>query len=279
MDLANQGHIAKVEATEVWCPMTGDFYQEYNTSKTGRKRLLCVLNPAKFMATQYLIKWREAQGDKIIVFSDNVFALRHYAVTMGKPFIYGGTAHGERSQILDMFRQGHPLFQTIFLSKVGDTSLDLPEATCMIQISSQFGSRRQEAQRLGRILRAKRRHEKGFKSRFYTLVTKDTDEVMFSSKRRLFLVDQGYEFKVIPNYETLIPQAEMLQLHYYTKDEQDKLLELIKAQDETVGEDEIVEAALDDIAGVFNAPKKPKAAEYVKPKEKKRHALFRKYKA
>ena len=58
-----------------------------------------------------------------------------------------------------MFRQGHPQFKTIFLSKVGDTSLDLPEATCLIQISSQFGSRRQEAQRMGRILRAKRRNE------------------------------------------------------------------------------------------------------------------------
>ena len=68
---------------------------------------------------------------------------------------------------MEKFRQGDPLFQTIFLSKVGDTSLDLPEATCLIQISSQFGSRRQEAQRMGRILRAKRRNEQGFKSRFY----------------------------------------------------------------------------------------------------------------
>lgn len=78
---------------------------------------------------------------------------------MGKPFIYGATSHEERSRILNLFRQGHPQFRTIFLSKVGDTSLDLPEATCLIQISSQFGSRRQEAQRMGRILRAKRRNE------------------------------------------------------------------------------------------------------------------------
>jgi DNA excision repair protein ERCC-3 len=116
------------------------------------------------MATEYLIKWRESMGDKIIVFSDNVFALVQYAKTLGKPFIYGATSHEERSRfylfyirILNHFRQGHELFRTIFLSKVGDTSLDLPEATCLIQISSQFGSRRQEAQRMGRILRAKRR--------------------------------------------------------------------------------------------------------------------------
>lgn len=78
---------------------------------------------------------------------------------MGKPYIYGATSHEERSMILNHFRQGDPRFRTIFLSKVGDTSLDLPDATCLIQISSQFGSRRQEAQRMGRILRAKRRNE------------------------------------------------------------------------------------------------------------------------
>ena len=76
MDLANRGHIAQVEATEVWCPMPGDFYNEYTKSKPGKRRLLCVMNPAKFMATQHLIQWRESLGDKIIVFSDNVFALQ-----------------------------------------------------------------------------------------------------------------------------------------------------------------------------------------------------------
>jgi DNA excision repair protein ERCC-3 len=93
---------------------------------------------------------------------------------MKKPFLYGGTQHEERQQILKLFRSNHPEFRTIFLSKVGDTALDLPEATCLIQVSSQFGSRRQEAQRMGRILRAKRRNEEGFKSRFFTLVSKGT---------------------------------------------------------------------------------------------------------
>lgn len=91
---------------------------------------------------------------------------------MKRPFIYGETTYDERQFILQKFREGHSQFQTIFLSKVGDTSLDLPEATCIIQVSSQFGSRRQEAQRMGRILRAKRRSEEGFRSRFFTLVSK-----------------------------------------------------------------------------------------------------------
>ncbi|KAJ1342487.1 hypothetical protein BSLG_002929 [Batrachochytrium salamandrivorans] len=251
MDLATRGHIAKVEAVEIWCPMTGDFYHEYITSKPGKRRLLCVMNPSKFMAAQYLIHWREKQGDKIIVFSDNVFALEYYAKALKKPYIYGGTSHEERSRILNYFRNNHPLFRTIFLSKVGDTSLDLPEATCLIQISSQFGSRRQEAQRMGRILRAKRRNEEGFKSRFYTLVSKDTDEVVFSARRRTFLVDQGYEFHVVPNYLTLIPDEMRSGLLMSNYADQVKLLQLVKLQTEEVGMDEVITASADDIAGAW----------------------------
>ncbi|KAJ1334610.1 hypothetical protein BSLG_007765 [Batrachochytrium salamandrivorans] len=216
-----------------------------------KRRLLCVMNPSKFMAAQYLIHWREKQGDKIIVFSDNVFALEYYAKALKKPYIYGGTSHEERSRILNYFRNNHPLFRTIFLSKVGDTSLDLPEATCLIQISSQFGSRRQEAQRMGRILRAKRRNEEGFKSRFYTLVSKDTDEVVFSARRRTFLVDQGYEFHVVPNYLTLIPDEMRSGLLMSNYADQVKLLQLVKLQTEEVGMDEVITASADDIAGAW----------------------------
>lgn len=76
------------------------------------------------------------------------------------------------------------------MGQVGDTSIDLPEATCLIQISSHFASRRQEAQRLGRILRAKRRNDEGFNAFFYSLVSKDTQEMYYSSKRQGFLIDQ-----------------------------------------------------------------------------------------
>ncbi|KAL2917757.1 DNA repair helicase RAD25 [Polyrhizophydium stewartii] len=251
MDLATRGHIAKVEATEIWCPMTGDFYQEYLKSNSGKRRLLCVMNPSKFMACEYLIRWREKQGDKIIVFSDNVFALMYYAMELKKPFIYGETPHEERSKLLNMFRNNHPQFRTIFLSKVGDTSLDLPEATCLIQISSQFGSRRQEAQRMGRILRAKRRNEAGFRSRFYTLVSKDTDEVVFSARRRKFLVDQGYEFKIVPSFEALVPEEERSALRFNTPADQARMLKLVKEQRDEVGLEETVRTSADDIEGAW----------------------------
>ncbi|KAJ3006529.1 hypothetical protein HKX48_009595 [Thoreauomyces humboldtii] len=297
MDLAHRGHIAKVEATEIWCGMTSEFYQEYMDSKhAGKRRLLTVMNPSKFQACEYLIKSREAAGDKIIVFSDNVYALAYYAKHMRKPFIYGKTSNAERSHVLSRFRASGPgSFQTVFLSKVGDTSLDLPEATCLIQISSMFGSRRQEAQRMGRILRAKRRNEEGFRSRFYTLITKDTEEVQFSAKRKTFLIDQGYEYKIIPNLEQLIPAEERSSLHLTQWKDQEYLLDIIKgselnAEGESVGDlDPTSHETYGDIAQPkFGASKiaqkkkeeeKKKAdkarREEKKAKESKRTSLFK----
>ncbi|KAI9818353.1 MAG: DNA repair helicase RAD25 [Phylliscum demangeonii] len=196
MELADQGHIAKVQCAEVWCPMTTEFYQEYLRETPRRRALLYIMNPRKFQACQFLINYHESRGDKVIVFSDNVYALEKYALALKKAYIYGGTPQPERLRILENF-QHNPQVNTIFLSKIGDTSLDLPEATCLIQISSHYGSRRQEAQRLGRILRAKRRNDEGFNAFFYSLVSKDTQEMFYSSKRQAFLVDQGYAFKVI----------------------------------------------------------------------------------
>ncbi|CEP63873.1 TFIIH/NER complex ATPase/helicase subunit SSL2 LALA0_S09e04412g [Lachancea lanzarotensis] len=221
MELSQKGHIANVQCAEVWCPMTAEFYQEYLRESARKRMLLYIMNPTKFQACQFLIQYHEKRGDKIIVFSDNVYALQEYALKLGKPFIYGSTPQQERMNILQNF-QFNDQINTIFLSKVGDTSIDLPEATCLIQISSHYGSRRQEAQRLGRILRAKRRNDEGFNAFFYSLVSKDTQEMYYSTKRQAFLVDQGYAFKVIthlhgmetlPNlaYSTARERRELLQ--------------------------------------------------------------------
>ncbi|RYP54428.1 hypothetical protein DL769_010352 [Monosporascus sp. CRB-8-3] len=197
MELSEQGHIAKVQCAEVWCPMTTEFYDEYlRATDRGLKQNLYVMNPRKIQACQFLIDYHERRGDKIIVFSDNVYALEHIAKALSKAYICGSTSNNERMHILENFMH-NPNVKTVFLSKIGDTSLDLPEATCLIQISSHYGSRRQEAQRLGRILRAKRRSDEGFNAFFYSLVSKDTAEMYYSTKRQAFLVDQGYSFKVI----------------------------------------------------------------------------------
>ncbi|KAI8851587.1 P-loop containing nucleoside triphosphate hydrolase protein [Chytridium lagenaria] len=218
MDLATKGFIANVQCAEVWCEMPKEFFREYLEQDARKRQLLYSLNPKKIQACQYLIEFHEARGDKIIIFSDNVFALKHYATVLNKPYIYGGTSQAERIRILQQFRY-NPTVNAIFLSKVGDTSIDIPEASCLIQISSHYGSRRQEAQRLGRILRAKKTMSDGFNAFFYTLVSKDTEEVYYSSKRQQFLIDQGYSFKIITQlegagsmllYSTLAERLELL---------------------------------------------------------------------
>ncbi|KAL1991878.1 hypothetical protein VTN49DRAFT_5186 [Thermomyces lanuginosus] len=240
MELADQGHIAKVQCAEVWCPMTTEFYSEYMREKSRKAALLYIMNPRKFQACQFLIDYHEKRGDKIIVFSDNVYALEKYALKLGKAYIYGGTPQNERMRILENFQHNEQV-NTIFLSKIGDTSLDLPEATCLIQISSHYGSRRQEAQRLGRILRAKRRNDEGFNAFFYSLVSKDTDEMYYSSKRQAFLVDQGYAFKVITHLQGI---ENMEGLAYSTPAERRELLQEVMLQNETSAE---VEHVTDDL--------------------------------
>ncbi|QBM89744.1 DNA excision repair protein ERCC-3 [Metschnikowia aff. pulcherrima] len=239
MELAQKGHIANVQCAEVWCPMTAEFYQEYLRETARKRMLLYIMNPTKFQACQFLIHYHEKRGDKIIVFSDNVYALQEYALKLGKPFIYGSTPQQERMTILQNFQHNDQV-NTIFLSKVGDTSIDLPEATCLIQISSHYGSRRQEAQRLGRILRAKRRNDEGFNAFFYSLVSKDTQEMYYSTKRQAFLVDQGYAFKVITH---LSGMEQLPDLAYASARERRELLQqvLLKNEDAAgveVGDDE-----------------------------------------
>ncbi len=238
MELADQGHIAKVQCAEVWCPMSIEFYQEYQNSTPRKRPLFYIMNPEKFRVCQYLIDYHEKRGDKIIVFSDNLYALKHYATSMGRYFIYGGTSNAERIEVLERFQNdGRRETSTIFLSKIGDTSLDLPEATCLIQISSHYGSRRQEAQRLGRILRAKRRNDEGFNAFFYSLVSKDTTEMAYSAKRQAFLVDQGYAFKTI----THLAGMENENLRYSTTRERNELLADVLLQNETAADVEKVE--------------------------------------
>ncbi|KAF2826879.1 TFIIH basal transcription factor complex helicase XPB subunit [Ophiobolus disseminans] len=236
-ELSEQGHIARVQCAEVWCQMTPEFYTEWlKPSSTQKRALLSIMNPRKFQACQFLINYHESRGDKIIVFSDNVYALEKYSRKLGKAYIYGATPQQERLRILENFQHNDQV-NTIFLSKIGDTSLDLPEATCLIQISSHYGSRRQEAQRLGRILRAKRRNDEGFNAFFYSLVSKDTDEMYYSSKRQAFLVDQGYAFKVITRLEGMENSEN---LAFATPSERRELLmDVLLARDEDAKQERI----------------------------------------
>ncbi|XP_014207574.1 DNA excision repair protein haywire [Copidosoma floridanum] len=235
LELQKRGFIAKVQCAEVWCPMTPEFYREYLSSKMSKKMLLYVMNPNKFRACQFLIRYHERRGDKTIVFSDNVFALRHYAIKMNKPYIYGPTSQSERIQILQNFKYNVKV-NTIFVSKVADTSFDMPEANVLIQISSHGGSRRQEAQRLGRILRAKKGAiAEEYNAFFYTLVSQDTNEMAYSRKRQRFLVNQGYAYKVITRLAGIDEEPDMM---YKTREEQGQLLQQVLSASDMDAEEE-----------------------------------------
>jgi DNA excision repair protein ERCC-3 len=196
LDLEHIGFLAMARCAEICCPMPSDFFACYLCEGGQIRKDLCVLNPTKARICDFLIRYHESRGDRILVFSDNVFALRSYASKMRKPFIYGTTASIERLKILKDFQELQG--KTLFISRIGDTSIDLPEANVILQISSHFGSRRQEAQRLGRILRPKTKSRKAF---FYSLVTSNTEEMFYAKKRQQFLVSQGYDFKLIQNFD------------------------------------------------------------------------------
>ncbi|KAK6130022.1 hypothetical protein DH2020_036244 [Rehmannia glutinosa] len=276
LDLVKGGFIANVQCAEVWCPMTKEFFAEYLKKENSKKKqgylalnvpsnmmglyddnvdrliALYVMNPNKFRACEFLIRFHEQQrGDKIIVFADNLFALTEYAMKLRKPMIYGATSHPERTKILEAFKTSRDV-NTIFLSKVGDNSIDIPEANVIIQISSHAGSRRQEAQRLGRILRAKGKPQdrvaggkEEYNAFFYSLVSTDTQEMYYSTKRQQFLIDQGYSFKVITS---LPPPNSGPELSYYHLDDQIALLrKVLSAGDDAIGLEQLEEDA-DDIA-------------------------------
>merc|ERR1712238_437308 len=199
MDLTAQGYLANVQCVEVWCPMTGPFMKEYLLAGNARlKQLLYVMNPSKLRAVEFLVRFHEERGDKIIVFSDLVYSLKLYAEMLKRPLIYGETPERERQAILGTFRASDAL-RTICISKVGDTSIDLPEANVIVQVSSHFGSRRQEAQRLGRILRPKSYTQRDGSNRSSFNAFFFTHYLIYLSFGSISLNYQGYTFKIVTN--------------------------------------------------------------------------------
>ncbi|SBT76200.1 DNA repair helicase RAD25, putative [Plasmodium ovale] len=239
VELQNKGFLAKALCKEIWCSMPSSFYKYYLKSNSFIKRRLYTCNPRKLMMCEYLIKYHEKNNDKIIVFSDNIFALLHIAKTLNKPFIYGKLSPIERIAIINKFKNDSSI-NTILLSKVGDNAIDIPIANVVIQISFNFASRRQEAQRLGRIIRPKNKanEKKNINdpdSFFYSLVSKDTIEMCYSDKRQRFLINQGYAYNVLSDN---IVDFNKLNLVYKNKKIQENLLKCILASTDDGNNDE-----------------------------------------
>src|SRR5204863_8278925 len=117
---------------------------------------------------------------------------------LGIPLITGSTPNSEREELYNRFRRGEQ--RHLILSKVGNFAIDLPDANVLIQVSGTFGSRQEEAQRLGRVLRPK---SGGETAHFYTLVTRDTREIEFAQHRQMFLTEQGYSYAIADEADVL----------------------------------------------------------------------------
>lgn len=201
--------------------MEKEFYKEYIKCSERNRNIYYVMNPNKIHACEYLVKYHEKQGDKILVFCDNIIGIRLYSLAMNRPFIDGSVGERERESLFQSFRENKDL-NTLFISRVGDTSIDLPQATVLIQVASHFSARRQEAQRLGRILRPKKGCTSGYNAYFYSLVSTYTKEMYYATRRQKFLLDQGYSFEIKKDLmnEKRLEECKL----YKSKDEIKKLL-------------------------------------------------------
>ena len=163
------------------------------------QKLLYVSNPTKYLITLLLLE--KHKGDKIIIFSDNLITVEQYnkfflQKNLNFRMIHGKIGDKDRIKFLNEFRSESGV-NILLMTKVGDISIDIPNANVIIQISSHFASRMQEAQRFGRILRPKKDIFSEYNAFFYTVVSKNTNEMTYSNKRHIFLVDQGYYFSII----------------------------------------------------------------------------------
>jgi DNA excision repair protein ERCC-3 len=188
--LEKQGWIAQAQCTEIHIPLPEDQGHTYAVADPKAKFRIASENEMKIQAMRELI--RRHPGDQILIIGQYLEQLDKVAREFAAPIITGRTPTREREQIYREFKEGR--IHVLIVSKVANFSVDLPDASVAIQISGTFGSRQEEAQRLGRILRPK---AGGNLAHFYTLITKDTRERWFADKRQKFLTEQGYRYRIV----------------------------------------------------------------------------------
>ncbi len=187
-ELERDHWIASAECIEVRLDLPVSQEIDYAVAGAREKHKIASMNPDKLAIVKEIIE--KCPDDKILVIGQYLDQLSEIAKTLGSPIITGKTPNTERDKIYADFRQGK--IKVLVVSKVANFAIDLPDASLAIQVSGTFGSRQEEAQRLGRILRPKEQ-----KSRFFTLITRNTVEEEFGSNRQKFLAEQGYEYKIV----------------------------------------------------------------------------------
>ncbi|RNB82479.1 helicase [Brevibacillus nitrificans] len=194
--MEEQGWIAEALCREIRLPFEPKWREAYARASTRQKFRIAAENPRKLEVVRYLLD--QHSHDQVLIIGQYVDQLDQMAAALGLPLITGKVPESERELLYQQFKKGE--IKRLIVSKVANFAVDLPDANVAIQISGTFGSRQEEAQRLGRILRPKPDDNK---AHFYTLVTRDTREQEFSLHRQLFLVEQGYPYDII-EMETLV---------------------------------------------------------------------------
>ncbi len=188
-ELERQGWIATAECHEVRVALPDEDRLTYAVSEEREKYRMAAENPTKIAVTRELLA--RHSDDQILIIGQYLDQLKELAQLLNAPLLTGRTNNSQREKLYDQFRQGK--IKRLVVSKVANFAIDLPDANVAIQVSGTFGSRQEEAQRLGRLLRPK---SDGRPAHFYTIVTRDTRDQEFSSNRQLFLTEQGYRYTI-----------------------------------------------------------------------------------
>lgn len=192
-ELELHGWIAPAICTEIRVGLHEDARMEYALADPQQRYRLAACTPRKADVVRRLVA--EHDGDRVLVIGQFVDQLKTIAAELDAPLITGQTAQKVREARFESFRNGDT--KVLVVSKVANFSIDLPEANVAIQVSGTFGSRQEEAQRLGRIMRPK--HDGG-QANFYTIVTRDTVDQTFAANRQRFLAEQGYDYRIVDGF-------------------------------------------------------------------------------
>ncbi|MGC0144740.1 DNA repair helicase XPB [Pseudactinotalea sp. Z1732] len=189
-DIEAQGYIAPAECIEIRLDLSQRDRMAYAIAEPEDRYRLAASAPAKTAVVRELLKKHD--GEQTLIIGQYLDQLEELAGTLDAPLITGATTVPQRQKLFEAFRTGE--VPTLVVSKVANFSIDLPEASVAIQISGSFGSRQEEAQRLGRVMRPK---ADGKTAHFYAVVTRDTVDQEFAAHRQRFLAEQGYAYRII----------------------------------------------------------------------------------
>ncbi|GAB37067.1 MULTISPECIES: DNA repair helicase XPB [Gordonia] len=197
-DIEAQGWIAPADCIEVRVTLTDEERLQYAVAENEEKYKLCSTAHTKVNVVKSILA--KHAGSQTLVIGAYIDQLEELGRELDAPVIQGSTKNKEREALFDRFRSGE--LQTLVVSKVANFSIDLPEASVAVQVSGTFGSRQEEAQRLGRLLRPKK---DGGQAHFYSVVSRDTLDADYAAHRQRFLAEQGYAYRITDADDLLGP--------------------------------------------------------------------------